>query len=114
MEEPGAGEMSGILDGSADEVSSSASRIIRVFLSSTFSDMAEERNMLLQDVYPKISEYAKNKYGVNFQMVDMRWGVTNEAQNDHMTSECCLREIKNCQNVSIGPNFVGRKCASCV
>ena len=39
-------------------------------------------------------------------MVDMRWGVTNEAQNDHMTSECCLREIKNCQNVSVGPNFV--------
>ncbi|KAH3837293.1 hypothetical protein DPMN_110678 [Dreissena polymorpha] len=41
-------------------------------------------------------------------MVDMRWGVTNEVQNDHMTSTCCLKEIRNCQNVSIGPNFVVR------
>ena len=37
MEENGAGEISGILDGSVDEVSPSESRIIRVFLSSTFS-----------------------------------------------------------------------------
>ena len=43
---------------------------------------------------------------MNFQMVDMRWGVTNEAQNDHMTSACCLKEIRNCINVSAGPNFV--------
>ena len=32
------------------------------------SDMAEERNMLLKEVYPKITEYAKKKYGVNFQV----------------------------------------------
>lgn len=31
-------------------------------------DMTEERNMLLQDVYPKITDYAKKKYGVSFQV----------------------------------------------
>ncbi|WAQ98657.1 NWD2-like protein [Mya arenaria] len=68
----------GLLDGTLDEVPEVGSKIIRVFLSSTFSDMAEERNMLLEDVYPRIQEYSRRKYGVDFQMVDMRWGVTNE------------------------------------
>ena len=36
----------------------------------------------------------------------MRWGVTQEAQNDHMTSAVCLKEIKNCQRISVGPDFV--------
>ena len=38
----------------------------------------------------------------------MRWGVTQEAQNDHMTSTVCLKEIKNCQRLSVGPDFVVR------
>ena len=36
----------------------------------------------------------------------MRWGVRDEAQNDHMTTELCLKEIKACQKLSVGPNFV--------
>lgn len=41
-----------------------------------------------------------------FQVVDMRWGVRDEATDDHMTTELCMREIKNCQRLSMGPNFV--------
>ncbi|GBP76051.1 NACHT domain- and WD repeat-containing protein 1 [Eumeta japonica] len=40
------------------------------------------------------------------QVVDMRWGVRDEATDDHMTTELCMREIKNCQRLSMGPNFV--------
>ena len=36
----------------------------------------------------------------------MRWGVRDEAQNDHMTTELCLKVIKACQKLSVGPNFV--------
>ncbi|CAH0599180.1 unnamed protein product [Chrysodeixis includens] len=36
----------------------------------------------------------------------MRWGVRDEATDDHMTTELCMREIKNCQRLSMGPNFV--------
>lgn len=36
----------------------------------------------------------------------MRWGVRDEATDDHMTTELCMREIMNCQRLSMGPNFV--------
>ena len=36
----------------------------------------------------------------------MRWGVRDEATDDHMTSHLCLNEIDNCQRLSLGPNFV--------
>ena len=36
----------------------------------------------------------------------MRWGIRNEAQDNHMTTEHCLKELKACQKLSTGPNFV--------
>ena len=36
----------------------------------------------------------------------MRWGVRDEATDDHMTTELCMNEIRNCQRLSTGPNFV--------
>jgi hypothetical protein len=39
------------------------------------------------------------------QVVDMRWGVRDEATDDHMTTDLCLNEIDNCQRLSTGPNF---------
>ena len=43
----------------------------------------------------------------------MRWGVRDDATNAHMTTELCLREIKACQEISVGPNFVvGIPCYS--
>jgi len=35
----------------------------------------------------------------------MRWGVRDEATDDHMTTNLCLNEIDNCQRLSTGPNF---------
>ena len=49
---------------------------------------------------------------VSLQVVDMRWGVTDELQNDHQVSELCIREIATCQQVSYGPNFVVRNPVS--
>ena len=36
----------------------------------------------------------------------MRWGVRDEATDDHQTTSICLEEIANCQRASIGPSFV--------
>lgn len=36
----------------------------------------------------------------------MRWGVRDESTDDHMTTELCMKEIENCQRLSMGPNFV--------
>jgi hypothetical protein len=36
----------------------------------------------------------------------MRWGVTEDSQNDHSVEKICLLEVKNCQKISLGPNFI--------
>lgn len=36
----------------------------------------------------------------------MRWGVRDESTDDHMTTDICLEEIRNCQKSSIGPSFI--------
>lgn len=35
----------------------------------------------------------KKMFVVEKQVVDMRWGVRDEATDDHMTTELCMREI---------------------
>lgn len=70
----------------------------------------------MRDVYPKLRTYCQ-RHGLEFQVVDMRWGVRDEATADHKTSELCLQEIRNCQRLSPGPNFVVsflRRCMSVV
>ena len=44
--------------------------VIRVFVSSTFSDMRHERNALQKDVYPKL-ELLCQKNGFQFQAIDL-------------------------------------------
>ena len=36
----------------------------------------------------------------------MRWGVRDESTDDHSTLELCLKELKACQELSTGPNFM--------
>ncbi|XP_066285694.1 NACHT domain- and WD repeat-containing protein 1-like [Branchiostoma lanceolatum] len=81
------------------------SNIVRIFMSSTFSDMAKERNILLQKAYPELREFCQ-KQGLDFQVMDMRWGVRDEVVADHMTCALCLMEIDTCKRLSVGPNFV--------
>ena len=40
------------------------------------------------------------------KVVDMRWGVPEQASDNHSTTELCIQEIKKCQEISVGPNFV--------
>ncbi|XP_070558651.1 NACHT domain- and WD repeat-containing protein 1-like isoform X2 [Ptychodera flava] len=54
---------------------------------------------------PKLKTFCHER-GYEFQVVDMRWGVSDGAANDHITLQLCLNEIKKCQNISTGPNFV--------
>jgi WD40 repeat protein len=82
-----------------------SSKTFRVFVSSTFSDLKEERNVLQRDVFPKLCELCM-RHGCRFQAVDLRWGVSEEAALDQQTMKICLEEIKRCQNVTPKPNFI--------
>ena len=71
--------------------------VVRIFTSSTFTDMLMERNTLMEYVYPKIKEYCREKHGLEYQVVDMRWGVRDEMTNEHATTALCMNELRGCQ-----------------
>jgi hypothetical protein len=80
-------------------------RTFRVFLSSTFGDLQEERNALQRNVFPSLRRLC-SQHGCRFQAIDLRWGVREEAARDQQTMRICLGEIERCQHISPRPNFV--------
>lgn len=80
-------------------------KMFRIFISSTFADLKEERNALHKEVFPKLNELCIQN-GFGFQAIDLRWGVTKEATRDHKTMKICLGEIERCRSISPRPNFV--------
>ncbi|XP_069139951.1 uncharacterized protein [Argopecten irradians] len=97
-----------------DDLPPMESSIIRVFSSSTFTDMTEERNYLLKESIPKIRDFCF-MHGLTFQLVDMRWGVRDEASIDHTTNEVVLGEVEKAKRISGGPYmlaFLGDKYGS--
>ncbi|XP_078369383.1 uncharacterized protein LOC144653297 [Oculina patagonica] len=91
--------------GKLDKEMSDNVKIVRIFTSSTFTDTSVERNTLMEKVYPRLKSYCQER-GYDFQVVDMRWGVRDESTDDHMTTELCMRELRACQKLSTGPNFI--------
>ena len=81
------------------------SKTFRIFVSSTFSDLKEERNALQKRVFPKLRELCM-QYGAKFQAIDLRWGVREEAALDQQTMKICLEEIARCQKITPRPNFI--------
>src|SRR3989442_15184984 len=82
-----------------------ASKTFRIFVSSTFSDLKEERNALQREVFPKLRELCM-QHGCRFQAIDLRWGIREEAALDQQTMRICLEEIARCQRVTPRPNFI--------
>lgn len=80
-------------------------RTFRVFVSSTFKDLAAERNHLSEHVYPVLRELCE-EHGARFQPIDLRWGVSREASLDQQAMNVCLEEIDRCREVTPRPNFI--------
>lgn len=76
-------------------------REIRLFISSTFTDMYEEREYLVKKIFPGIRSFCRERQ-VEFTEVDLRWGITNEDANDGKALRICLEEINRCH-----PYFIG-------
>ena len=76
-------------------------REIRVFVSSTFRDMFQEREELLKQVFPQIRQLCEQR-GITWGEVDLRWGITEEAAAEGDILPICLAEIDRCR-----PYFVG-------
>ena len=95
-----------ILNGKYNRIPDLRKKVIRIFFSSTFTDTNAERDYLIENIYPRLKDYCKAKHDLDFQSVDMRWGIPSDATEYHGTTELCLKEIRNCREYSLGPNFV--------
>ncbi|MBK8060480.1 MAG: DUF4062 domain-containing protein [Gemmatimonadetes bacterium] len=80
-------------------------RTFRVFVSSTFSDLKEERSALQERVFPRLADLCRS-HGCSFQAIDLRWGVSEEAALDQQTMNICHEELRRCQRLSPRPNFI--------
>lgn len=77
------------------------SREVRIFISSTFSDMNGERDHLIKKTFPRLRALARER-GVELNEVDLRWGVTEEQSRNGEVIRICLEEIRRCK-----PYFIG-------
>ena len=68
-------------------------------------DQKEYRDHLLGISFGKSSLFEILQADL-LQVVDMRWGVRDEMTNEHMTTDLCMTELRNCQRLSMGPNFI--------
>jgi len=74
-------------------------RVVRVFVSSTFRDMKEDRDHLVKFIFPQLRKLCEAR-SVTWGEVDLRWGVPDEDR--HEVLPLCLEEIRRCQ-----PYFIG-------
>lgn len=76
-------------------------RAIRLFLSSTFRDFGEERDLLVKRVFPALRAKLKDRF-VELVDVDLRWGITVVEAERGEVLPICLAEIDRSR-----PYFIG-------
>ncbi len=86
-------------------------RVIRVFISSTFSDMGAERDVLVKSVFPRLAAVAA-KRDVTVVPLDLRWGITDDMARSGRVIETCLNEIVHSRPFFLG--LVGNRYGSCL
>jgi tetratricopeptide (TPR) repeat protein len=76
-------------------------RVVRVFISSTFMDLQEERDHLVKHVFLELRKRCRERHA-EFTGVDLRWGITDEQTAEGKVLPICLAEIEGCR-----PYFIG-------
>ncbi len=82
-------------------MSTKSSNELRVFISSTFRDLQEERDHLVKKIFPEVRARCRER-GVTFTEVDLRWGVTDADVTSGRVVRTCLEEIDRTR-----PYFIG-------
>jgi nephrocystin-3 len=82
------------------------SRTVRVFLSSTFRDFAEERDLLVRKVFPELRRKCRQRQ-VELVDVDLRWGITEKEAQQGKVLPICLAEVDRSRPWFMG--FIGQR-----
>jgi hypothetical protein len=79
---------------------------LMAIVSSTFTDTAVERNILMHHILPELRRVARQYVNINICLVDLRWGLKDSNTNDHLTWISCANEITRCREKSGGVFFI--------
>ena len=81
------------------------SRKFILFISSTFTDTKEERDILLKKILLELRIMGREQ-DIEVRFVDMRYGVKDESTLKQMTWDECVKEEERCMNESGGISFL--------
>ncbi|XP_030621093.1 NACHT and WD repeat domain-containing protein 2 [Chanos chanos] len=79
-------------------------RCVKIYLCSNPDDSVVERRALRDRVFPRLREYCRQKYGVDFTVTDPYEGMRPHHWPSHQERSQLLQE---CRESSAGPFFVG-------
>ncbi|XP_071288669.1 NACHT and WD repeat domain-containing protein 2 isoform X2 [Agelaius tricolor] len=82
-------------------------RSVRVFISANPEDTIAERRALREHVYPKLREFCRENYGLEFQVIDLYWGVEADEWDSPELQKTRMKLLEDCLKSSAGPCFVG-------
>ncbi|KAM9286798.1 NACHT and WD repeat domain-containing protein 2 [Cariama cristata] len=82
-------------------------RSVRVFISANPEDTIAERSTLREHVYPKLREFCRENYGLEFQVIDLYWGVEADEWDSPELQKTRMKLLEDCLKSSAGPCFVG-------
>lgn len=84
------------------------SRTARLFVGSSFADMATERDVLVRQVFPHLRSKCSS-YSVGVEDVDLNWGVAANQENDLRVLEIVGSELNqmSAMVVILGERFPG-------
>ncbi|XP_064611367.1 telomerase protein component 1-like [Liolophura sinensis] len=79
-------------------------KTVRLFVSSTFTDFFNEREVLVKKVFPELREWCEDRK-ISLIECDLRWGVPKDSTSKE-TICTCLEEIDRCQEENGQPFFL--------
>ncbi|XP_045171838.2 NACHT and WD repeat domain-containing protein 2-like [Mercenaria mercenaria] len=81
-------------------------KVVRMFVCSSGPDFESEINYLFENVYPLLRQYCRDNHGIDFQLADMYWGNPSLPSTDPHKMATVYEELRHCQEISMGPNFI--------
>ena len=82
-----------------------STKVVRIFTSSTFTDMLMERNTLMEYVYPKIKEYCREKHGLEYQValdiLNLSCGSEPQGHTPKLKAETLMLVLKKLISVQV-------------
>jgi hypothetical protein len=75
--------------------------LVRIFVSSTFRDMVEEREILAKRVFPRVERMLR-AHGFDLEVTDLRWGIPADRDGDGIVPRLCRKRIDEARPFFLG------------